>query len=36
MKTYSRRDFISTSAMSTLAAMYFKSDMLLSGATHFN
>jgi sugar phosphate isomerase/epimerase len=35
MKTYSRRDFISTGAMSTLAAMYFKSDILLSGATPF-
>ena len=36
MKTYSRRDFISTGAMSTLAAMYFKSDILLSGTTPFN
>jgi sugar phosphate isomerase/epimerase len=36
MKTYSRRDFISTSAMSTLAAMYLKSDVLLSGTTPFD
>ncbi|HAM09528.1 MAG: hypothetical protein A2X05_02935 [Bacteroidetes bacterium GWE2_41_25] len=36
MKTYSRREFVGAGAMGTLAAMYFKSDILLSGSTPFN
>jgi sugar phosphate isomerase/epimerase len=36
MKTYSRREFAVTGALGTLGAMYFKSDMLMSGSTPFN
>lgn len=35
MKTYSRRDFIGAGAMGTLA-MYFNSEIFLSGSTPFN
>jgi sugar phosphate isomerase/epimerase len=36
MKTYSRREFIGAGALGSLAAMYFKSDLLLPVSTPFN